>query len=78
MWQVDKTGKQVIIAAVGDKTSKFEDFLAQLPPNDCRYAVYDYQYINSEGIAYNKIVFLNWYVWGWLWRGLKESVVMLM
>lgn len=60
MWKVDGSGKQVVIAAVGDKSSSFQEFLAQLPPSDCRYAVFDYQYINSEGIAYSKIVFLNW------------------
>lgn len=60
MWKVDSAGKNVVIATVGDKDSTFDDFLANLPPNDCRYAVYDYPYVNSEGVVYTKIVFLNW------------------
>jgi hypothetical protein len=34
---VDDSGSQVIIAAVGDKDSSYDDFLAALPDTDCRY-----------------------------------------
>lgn len=37
MWKIDAAGKNVVIAAVGVKGSTFEQFLANLPPNDCRY-----------------------------------------
>lgn len=60
MWKIDGAGKSVVIAAVGDKESTFDQFLSNLPPNDCRYAVYDYPYINSEGVRFSKIVFFNW------------------
>ena len=37
LWQVDESGTAVIIAAVGDKNSTWQDFLAALPDADCRY-----------------------------------------
>ncbi len=37
LWQVDESGAAVIIAAVGEKGSTWNDFLAALPDSDCRY-----------------------------------------
>lgn len=34
---MDDSGQSVIIAAVGDKGSSWDDFLAALPDSDCRY-----------------------------------------
>lgn len=37
LWQVDDSGTSVTIAAVGEKDSTYEDFLAAFPDTDCRY-----------------------------------------
>jgi cofilin len=40
----------------------FDDFVASLPANDCRYAVFDFEYEKNgcgEGIR-NKIIFVAW------------------
>ncbi|KAK9842215.1 hypothetical protein WJX81_000934 [Elliptochloris bilobata] len=59
-WIINSAGNEVVIAAVGDKDSTYADFVASFPENDCRYGVYDYQFTNSEGYVFNKLVFLNW------------------
>lgn len=40
---------------------KYDDFAAELPDNDCRYAVFDFEYQkpNDEGVR-NKICFIFW------------------
>lgn len=60
LWRVDERGTAVVVAAAGDKTASYADLLSLLPPDDCRYAVYDYEHTNSEGRVFNKLVFLNW------------------
>ena len=48
-----------------DKTSTskdYEDFLADLPENECRWGVYDFEFQKEEGGQRNKIVFYHWYV----------------
>ncbi|KAF9925686.1 cofilin [Mortierella antarctica] len=37
----------------------YDDFLAGLPSDDCRYAVYDFDYSSPDGDR-NKIVFYAW------------------
>lgn len=49
---------------VVDKTStaeSYDDFLEELPENECKYAVYDFEYElgNNEGKR-NKIIFFQW------------------
>jgi len=60
-WKIDDAGSQVVIAAVGHPSSSdYTDFLASLPEADCRYGLFDYQYMTSEGQRLNKLVFYNW------------------
>lgn len=38
----------------------YDDFLGDLPENDCRYAVYDFEYDTSDSGKRSKIVFFTW------------------
>jgi cofilin len=60
LWQVDSKGTTVVIDQVGEPGSNFEEFLAALPENDCRYGIFDYQFTAPDGNIMNKLVFLNW------------------
>ncbi|KAF9432384.1 cofilin [Entomortierella beljakovae] len=40
-------------------TGSYDDFVAELPETDCRYAVYDFDYQTPDGER-NKIVFYAW------------------
>ncbi|KAK9837037.1 hypothetical protein WJX84_011626 [Apatococcus fuscideae] len=59
-WRINDAGNEVVISNVGDKDSNYRDFVGVLPPNDCRYGVYDFQYTNSDNCIFNKLVFLSW------------------
>jgi len=50
---------------VFEKTSSagsdsYEQFVAALPPNDCRYAVFDFAFKAEDGGDRNKILFVLW------------------
>eukprot|EP00700_Malawimonas_jakobiformis_P001154 EC720563.1.p1 GENE.EC720563.1~~EC720563.1.p1 ORF type:complete len:148 (+),score=41.97 EC720563.1:30-473(+) len=58
---VDKTGdvRAQDTDSVETLNKKFTDFISLLPPNECRYAVYDFVY-QHEGAPRSKIIFINW------------------
>ncbi|KAK3814619.1 MAG: hypothetical protein J3R72DRAFT_461874 [Linnemannia gamsii] len=68
-----KTGKTLkyIIYKISDDLAKvevvktsadadYDAFLADLPADDCRWAVYDFAYKSPDGGDRNKIVFYSW------------------
>lgn len=60
-YRLDDDNKSIIVEKA-QKEGKYEDFVAELPDTDCRYAVYDFEYQKSadEGVR-NKICFIFWY-----------------
>lgn len=60
LWKLNDAGNEVVIAGVGAKDSPLSELLGLLPNTDCRYGVYDYQFVNSDGCIFNKLIFLNW------------------
>jgi len=60
LWRVNDEATEVVIDAVGDPSSTYQDFLDALPQNDCRYGVYDYEFVAQDGQTHSKIVFINW------------------
>ncbi|KAF9340286.1 cofilin [Linnemannia elongata] len=40
----------------------YDNFLTELPTDDCRWAIYDFAFKTSDGGDRNKIVFYSWYV----------------
>ena len=41
-------------------TGPFEEFQAQLPPDDCRYGVVDVKFDSRDGRPQNKLAFISW------------------
>lgn len=41
------------------EASTWDEFIASLPANDCRYVVYDFEHDSGEGIR-KKIIFILW------------------
>eukprot|EP00890_Picochlorum_soloecismus_P004579 jgi/Picsp_1/5121/NSC_02484-R1_actin-depolymerizing factor len=60
LWKVNDEATEVVIDSVGDPSSTYQDFLDALPQNDCRYGVYDYEFVAQDGQTHSKIVFINW------------------
>ncbi|KAL0576941.1 cofilin [Marasmius crinis-equi] len=52
----DKT--QIVVAKKSD-SKEYEDFIADLPETECRWAVYDFQF-EKEGGTRNKLCFFAW------------------
>ncbi|KAK4526282.1 hypothetical protein GAYE_SCF22MG4196 [Galdieria yellowstonensis] len=55
--------EKTLPAANITKCSAQEDwkkFVTELPQNDCRFAVYDFEYQTSEGVSKNRIIFILW------------------
>jgi len=42
--------------------SSYEDFVKQLPANDCRYSIFDFDYELGQSGQRNDLVFVVWYV----------------
>ncbi|RRT35652.1 hypothetical protein BHE74_00055485 [Ensete ventricosum] len=38
----------------------YDDFTASLPTNECRYAIYDFDFVTEENCQKSKIFFIAW------------------
>ncbi|PWA74829.1 Actin-binding, cofilin/tropomyosin type [Artemisia annua] len=55
-----KIEEQVIVEKVGSPDESYEDFTNSLPSNECRYAVFDFDFITDENCQKSKIFFIAW------------------
>lgn len=53
-------GAQVVVDSSGPPTATFKDFEAALPDDDCRYAVYDHEFLTADGRKSSKLFFVSW------------------
>ncbi|KAK9993455.1 hypothetical protein SO802_023158 [Lithocarpus litseifolius] len=60
IFKVDEAKKEVVVEKTGGPAESYEDFTAALPENDCRYAVYDYDFVTSDNCQKSKIFFIAW------------------
>lgn len=51
-----------VVVEKSSAVGSYDDFVADLPEDQCRYAVYDFDYQTQEGQARNKIIFIIWCV----------------
>jgi len=49
-----------IVVEKASESQSYEDFLADLPEVECRWAVYDFEYEKEGAGKRNKIVFYSW------------------
>ncbi|XP_031373121.1 actin-depolymerizing factor 1-like isoform X2 [Punica granatum] len=60
VYKIEEKQKQVVVEKLGEPTDSYEDFAASLPANDCRYAVYDFDFVTEENCQKSRIVFIAW------------------
>lgn len=61
IYKIDDGGSEVVVDQLGAPDSTYDQFIAALPSNQCRYGVFDYAYTNADtGQTINKLVFLHW------------------
>ncbi|KAF5732357.1 actin-depolymerizing factor 7 [Tripterygium wilfordii] len=52
--------QQVLIEKLGNPDETYEDFTCSLPADECRYAVFDFDFITAENCQKSKIFFIAW------------------
>ncbi|PKA61887.1 Actin-depolymerizing factor 4 [Apostasia shenzhenica] len=60
IYKIEENQKEITVEKLGEPTLTYEDFAASLPANECRYAIYDYDYVNEENSQKSKIFFIAW------------------
>ncbi|KAL3833509.1 hypothetical protein ACJIZ3_008245 [Penstemon smallii] len=60
IFKVEEKLQQVTIEKLGQPNESYDDFTASLPENECRYAVYDFDFITAENCQKSKIFFIAW------------------
>lgn len=59
-FKLNDTYKEIVVDKVGDRTTSYEDFTNSLPENDCRYAVYDLDFVTAEDVPKSRIFYILW------------------
>ncbi|KAG6583469.1 Actin-depolymerizing factor 2, partial [Cucurbita argyrosperma subsp. argyrosperma] len=60
VYKIEEKQKQVIVEKVGEPGQSYEDFTACLPADECRYAVYDFDFLTKENVQKSRIFFIAW------------------
>ncbi|XP_020965110.1 actin-depolymerizing factor 3-like isoform X4 [Arachis ipaensis] len=47
VFKIEENQKQVIVEKLGEPAQGYKDFAACLPPNECRYAIYDFEFLTE-------------------------------
>ncbi|XP_061972757.1 actin-depolymerizing factor 6-like isoform X2 [Populus nigra] len=58
IFKIEEKKMEVVVEKTGEPAESYEDFAASLPDNDCRYAVYDFDFVTSENCQKSKIFFI--------------------
>ncbi|XP_037444154.1 actin-depolymerizing factor 4-like, partial [Triticum dicoccoides] len=52
--------KEVIVDQTGEREATYEDFTKTLPENDCRFAVFDFDFTTPEDVPKSRIFYIFW------------------
>ena len=52
--------QEVVVEKLGSPDETYKDFTESLPANECRYVVYDFDFITDENCQKSKIFFIAW------------------
>lgn len=59
-FMMDNKGKEIIVDKIGDRTTSYEDFTSSLPEGDCRFAIYDFDFLTAEDVPKSRIFYILW------------------
>jgi len=59
LFKMNADQSSVVVDTTAGPSATYEEFVKALPPNDCRYAVFDFSY-EADGGQRNKILFVVW------------------
>ncbi|KAM7494227.1 hypothetical protein LguiB_028836 [Lonicera macranthoides] len=60
IFKINEAIQQVTVEKVGNPGDSYEDFTSSLPLDECRYAVYDFDFTTDENCQKSKIFFVAW------------------
>ncbi|GLT78243.1 hypothetical protein SLA2020_497830 [Shorea laevis] len=60
VFRIDESIHQVVVEKLGQSDESYDAFTDSLPPNECRYAVYDFDFTTDENCQKSKIFFVAW------------------
>ncbi|KAH9851693.1 recombinant Actophorin [Lenzites betulinus] len=60
IFTLNPTNTEIVVEKKGATSSTYDDFIADLPEAECRWAVYDFEYEKADGGKRNKITFYSW------------------
>ncbi|WOL10121.1 actin-depolymerizing factor [Canna indica] len=59
-FKIDEKIQQVTLDKLGEPEQNYDDFTASLPSDECRYAVFDFDFVTDENCQKSKIFFISW------------------
>ncbi|WP_406862765.1 actin depolymerization factor/cofilin-like domain-containing protein [Streptomyces sp. HUAS MG47] len=59
IFNLNKDNTEIVVEKVSSSTD-YDDFIADLPETECRWAVYDFEFEKEEAGKRNKLTFVNW------------------
>ncbi|TKY52826.1 Actin-depolymerizing factor 2 [Spatholobus suberectus] len=60
IYKIEEKQKQVVVEKLGEPANGYDDFTASLPADECRYAVYDFDFVTEENCQKSRIFFIAW------------------
>ncbi|CAL1398921.1 unnamed protein product [Linum trigynum] len=60
VFKIDEKIQQVAVEKIGSPTSTYQEFTNSLPADECRYAVFDFDFTTDENCQKSKIFFIAW------------------
>uniref|UniRef100_J3N469 ADF-H domain-containing protein n=1 Tax=Oryza brachyantha TaxID=4533 RepID=J3N469_ORYBR len=60
IFKIDDRREEIVVEKTGAPGESYADFTASLPADDCRYAVYDLDFVSDDNCRKSKIFFISW------------------
>ncbi|XP_068340984.1 actin-depolymerizing factor 3-like [Pyrus communis] len=60
VFKIEEKQKQVVVEHVGEPAETYEQFTEKLPADECRYAIFDFDFLTPEGVQKRRIFFIAW------------------
>jgi cofilin len=60
IYKIYEKKKMVVVDKVGEPVLNYHHFAAGLPADECRYAIFDYDFVTQENCQKSKIFFIAW------------------
>ncbi|PKA66452.1 Actin-depolymerizing factor 5 [Apostasia shenzhenica] len=60
VFKIDEISEAVMVDKLGGAAEGYDDLAASLPDDDCRYAVFDFNYVSVDNCQMSRIFFIAW------------------